>query len=47
MLDNGKLDIKNSNHRIGAGVAGAAVGSGVKGLKVFGGWLSKVISSPA
>lgn len=47
LWDNGKLDIKNSNHRIGAGVAGAAVGSGVKGLKVFGGWLSKVISSPA
>lgn len=39
--DNGRLDIKNSNHRIGIGVLGAISASGGAAAYRYRGWISK------
>lgn len=41
--DNGHVDIKNSNHRIGVGVLGAISGSGGSAYARHGSWLRKFI----
>lgn len=39
--DTGRIDIKNSNHRIGVGTLGAITASGGRAYSKYGGWIRK------
>ncbi len=47
LLDNGKLNINNSRHRINSGLSYSAFASGGKALTAIGGWLGRLFVSPA